>query len=1023
MQCGKLKQPKRARSRGADGLAGRSGKADFDLPPKPDFALLSVVRCSSQIYSQWAASHKLLGIDRKRQKETSVHPLALVDLVDDRNKTIDGLVPVSTPQDAEGSHERAVVEQAASFHHVDYVFFRRFKHTDRVHVRSSQITAYVVDNSKQKLTEAQLAELHRNLWLHGIAPLVYVAWPTRVDILSCARKPDFWVSNKAEYRPAERIAEERIGASLVTAADVSDALAKRRRVSALRLAEGTFWDDPANQKLAKEEAAAHRLLIQAIVEADRDLDGANHPIRRRLLVVMVLIKYLEDREVIPERVFGQFHKGTKSFLDLLSQGSVDEVQGFLESLEKKFNGDVFSLGKEAGKLTQTELRRIARLIEAKTIAGQGHLWELFSFKHIPVEVISRLYQRFVTGHGAVYTPPFLAALLLDQVMPYERITGNERVLDPACGSGIFLVGAFKRLVIHWRSQNSWRKPTVEDLKQILSHSIHGVELEEGAVDLTAFSLALAVCDALDPPVIWHKLRFDKLRERNLRHGDFFDSDTVQSSDTCKWPSAFDVIVGNPPFQSKLTPAARDYDDHRSTARPKLPDHQLAYLFLEQSLLSLVAGGSLCLVQPHGLIYNSKTAKFRRYLIKLGGLDTVLDLISVRGIFEEKDPKTIVWHSVKETVLNQIVNHVTIRRTFAATQRIGFDVDHYDWHRVSMSDALDNPIIWRAGLLGGGRLKELSDRMVKMTHLKDFVGRKGWVYSEGFNVGSNGDECDYLTGQPYLPTEALRTNGIDENQLTILTEETFEAPRVKELYDPPLLLIKENASLPMALWKKSSLTFRHSIVGIHAPKAEASELDRLFRLIEKHRRLYRLCFLLIGTRALSGKVTAINKKDIDQLPFPDDPSRLDLAFWEEILQDDTLDYMTLYIRRGQNSTLLRESATEASLRSYSSIYVRMLGSLYPNLRAHQPIILNGLVAQPFSFGEPANVLWLDKDSEGGLHRLIYSKISESLRTIRVVRYYEGNVILIVKPDRLRYWIRSTAIRDADDTLVDLRDQGW
>jgi hypothetical protein len=44
-------------------------------------------------------------------------------------------------------------------------------------------------------------------------------------------------------------------------------------------------------------------------------------------------------------------------------------------------------------------------------------------------------------------------------------------------------------------------------------------------------------------------------------------------------------------------------------------------------------------------------------------------------------------------------------------------------------------------------------------------------------------------------------------------------------------------------------------------------------------------------------------------------------------------------------------------------------------------------------------------------------------VRVVRYKEGNVILIVKPNRLRYWICSTAIRDADDTLIDLRRQGW
>ena len=56
--------------------------------------------------------------------------------------------------------------------------------------------------------------------------------------------------------------------------------------------------------------------------------------------------------------------------------------------------------------------------------------------------------------------------------------------------------------------------------------------------------------------------------------------------------------------------------------------------------------------------------------------------------------------------------------------------------------------------------------------------------------------------------------------------------------------------------------------------------------------------------------------------------------------------------------------------------------------------------------------LGKDCEGALHRLVYDQSRESLRTVRVVRYYDRNVVLIVKPDRLRYWIRLTAIRDAD-----------
>ena len=58
----------------------------------------------------------------------------------------------------------------------------------------------------------------------------------------------------------------------------------------------------------------------------------------------------------------------------------------------------------------------------------------------------------------------------------------------------------------------------------------------------------------------------------------------------------------------------------------------------------------------------------------------------------------------------------------------------------------------------------------------------------------------------------------------------------------------------------------------------------------------------------------------------------------------------------------------------------------------------------------------------LRQLVYRQ-SDHLRTVRVVRFYDGNAMLLVKPDRLRYWIRSIAIRDADETLVDLREQGY
>ncbi len=111
-------------------------------------------------------------------------------------------------------------------------------------------------------------------------------------------------------------------------------------------------------------------------------------------------------------------------LDVLQGEEPEEVLRLLEALEKKFNGDVFDLTADT-KLTKKSLRSFARLVEARTVGEQRYLWELYSFDHLPVDVISHLYQRFVQGSTAVYTPPFLAALLLDVAMPYEKLTGSD----------------------------------------------------------------------------------------------------------------------------------------------------------------------------------------------------------------------------------------------------------------------------------------------------------------------------------------------------------------------------------------------------------------------------------------------------------------------------------------------------------------------------------------------------------------------------------------------------------------------
>ena len=951
--------------------------------------------------------------------------LQSVDFIRQDGKPADGLVPVpkddGIPPKNLNLNEQAVIFEAKSFEHIDFVFFRRF--TDKN--RSSQVAAYVVDNSDNRLNKDALSELHRQVWLQGIAPLLYVAWPSRIDILSCAREPDFWDEHnqKCKYNPAWPPESD----LLAIAAKVSEAL---KKFSAFKLADGTFWDDPDNSKLAHYDKAAHKSLIQAVVDIDKELEGEKNLLMRRLLLLMVLIKYLEDRNVFPKNEFNKYHNGAKNFFEVLKGGEPDEVQRLLDFLAGKFNGDVFDITQLNKRLTKNILRKFADFVEAKTLKKQKYLWEQFSFKHLPVEIISHLYQRFIKdGHGAVYTPPFLASLLLDHVMPYNKMTGKERLLDPACGSGVFLVGAFRRLINFYKSKNRWGSLEVDELKRILNQSIYGIDLDTNAIDLTAFSLSLAICDGLKPEIIWNKLKFDYLRDLNLFETDFFKLLLDSQNGTSNiLNEKFDIIIGNPPFESKLTDAAKQIDEKAqrdNLNREKCPDNQIAYLFFEQALTVLKPkSGQICIIQPSGLFYNNNTYSFRTNIFQKYCVSIVLDFTSIRNLYEA-DPKTVaILAYAQKPKIEHWVDHWTFRRTVSVKERICFELDYYDRHRISQKQAETDFGIWRANLLGGGRLVNISQRLRNIRTLAEYIQQQKWNYGEGFIVGKRGkQQAPFLTGKSFLPTRAFTSNGIDETKISIVKEKYFCSPKTESLFTSPIILIKENESLPIAFWNKGYLTYKHKIIGVHAPIDEIEKLDRLYKTIKQNRNFYRFACTLNGSQSLVGKATAILKQDVDSFPYPENSREVELSFWEEILCEEVLEYMAKYIRLGQNSKLLQKAAGKKDLNHYSDMFIKMLGSVYDNLKASNPVFLNSLICQPFYFGDNPELSWLNSNAEAELKKIIYSENHARLRTVRLLRFYGKNVLLIIKPDRLRYWIRSTAIRDADETLMDLYQQGY
>ena len=112
---------------------------------------------------------------------------------------------------------------------------------------------------------------------------------------------------------------------------------------------------------------------------------------RRLLLLSIFAKYLEDRRVFPSNWFENFHPGATSFIEVIASFNSVKVSKMLLKLKETVNGDVFDISSDLEvSLTDTSLKAFFYLIDAKG-QQQRFLWKQYSFNFIPVEVLSHIY--------------------------------------------------------------------------------------------------------------------------------------------------------------------------------------------------------------------------------------------------------------------------------------------------------------------------------------------------------------------------------------------------------------------------------------------------------------------------------------------------------------------------------------------------------------------------------------------------------------------------------------------------------
>ena len=921
--------------------------------------------------------------------------------------------------------ERLVLEDAKKLK-ATAVLFRRMGTT-----QSSIPQLFIYDNTTLNYSDNDLAEIHKKIWSSGIVPIYYVVDKTQIRIFD-SREPIKYKKGKLKVSPFEVLEV------------ITQTQSLYEKYSAQLFFNGTFWE----QNIVKDRFLSSKSAENKLIDGLRKIrtqfinkTNLDKEVAHKVLVLAILVKYLEERKdekgkhVFPNDFFNKYG-GAESFCDVIRNKKIVELFKYLSS---HFNGRIFELSEDEEKqFKDVNLDILALYLDADSENGQYVFWRLYSFEYLPIEIISRIYEEFITDRAdAVYTPTHLARFMVDECMPLNKVKTDFKMIDVSCGSGIFLVTVFKRLIQWWQKEQFERtgklkKTNVNKLKSILLNSIYGIDVEKDAVRLSVFSLSIALCDMLSPTEIWTELKFEDLERKNLSHKDFFSY--LSDKDKTK----FDLVIGNPPFEDKV----KDFDEivakYNIDILYPIPRNQIAMLFLQQSVKLLKKDGLLSLIMPSGpLLYNETGSGFRKEFFSRFEIPQIIDFSSLDKkslLFERAVATAVIFAKNKKPKDDHQILHITVKRTKAAKEKLFFEIDHYDLNFIPQEIAVSDRIVWKTNLMGGGQLYYLLKKLQNIRTLGEYLEKKkkndGWFYREGYTYGNRSKIAPHLTNKLMVELEDFTEKGILRTTIEKAREFEGTRERNKKIFLHPHLIIKETPGQNRFViqYLKKDIIFRNEVFGIYTPEKQKENLKKIEKLLQRNYLLFKALLLSFSSRAgISRSSSTLSMKDFMALPYPENEKNLKLTTNEKIILDDILKYRIEELSKGETAEVNIKKVNKTQLNEFGKVLCNNLNSIYKvDEKQFIPLDIirtNAYICFPLTYGKKGftpnvskellknNLSWLLINKQGAVHYR------------RVLRLYQKNIVYLIKPNLLRYWLKSIALRDASDIMIDLVNSGY
>lgn len=449
-------------------------------------------------------------------------------------------------------------------------------------------TVVFVGADERPLSPRELDEARKRIWNQNLATVVIEVKGETAQALP-ARK----LKNAGEELELQRARPD----GPFSAFDITSANVSRREPD---------WFD---SKARVDRRLLRNLLTVSLKLGESGFDGnlggiARQHLAQQLVGQVLFISYLEHRRIVGDtyrlrREVGELHV-------LVREADRHGVEALIDALRADFNGDF--LGDDRHQpwraLTSEGFALLDQFLGRTDMrTGQGDFWN-YDFSYIPVELLSGIYETFLpskqqAAEGAYYTPRNLAMLAVDQAFATSSDPLSETIFDGACGSGILLTTAYRRLIALSESRKG-RPLSFSERSELLKQHIFGADINSMACRVTAFSLYLSLLEGLDPADIavaqeMEGTKLPSLSGVNLAQGaekaDFFTEQHAFSG------KRFSLLISNPPWAEPGGDAHTSADSWAERARVPHVRRQIAGAFTLRALDFLSDGGRICFILP------------------------------------------------------------------------------------------------------------------------------------------------------------------------------------------------------------------------------------------------------------------------------------------------------------------------------------------------------------------------------------------------------------------------------------------